>query len=77
MLKSWRESKTIQSLAAALMIHTLVWINMQLSVTPFTLANLDWKYLVGGVIAILVPVVKRLADPDIVSGVKLLDKDNY
>lgn len=77
MLHDWTRSKTIRGLGAALLIHALVWANMQMAITPFTLAKLDWKYLVGGIVSILIPIVKRLGDPDIITGLKMFDKDNY
>ena len=62
--KPWVDSKTIRSLAAA-----LLWTSVSLSAGTW-----DWKYLAAGALAIVIPAVKRMADSDVIAPVEVLNR---
>ena len=66
-MKYWTDSVTLRSLFAAFLLHALSWLSLQMAHEPLTWASLDWRYLVSGTIALLLPFVKRLTDPDVIT----------
>ena len=67
--KPWVDSKTIRSLAAALLYWALLWTSVSLSAGTW-----DWKYLAAGALAIVIPAVKRMADSDVIAPVEVLNR---
>jgi len=70
-VKSWLDSATVRHLAAALLLNVLTWALLALSTDAW-----DWKALVASTIAILIPFVRRIAQPDLVTGVPIFDARN-
>lgn len=67
--KPWVDSKTIRSLAAALLYWALLWTSVSLSAGTW-----DWKYLAAGALAIVIPAVKRMADADVIAPIDVLNR---
>lgn len=68
---NWLDSNTVRSLAGAELLLVLQWLTVALATDRW-----DWRALALGTIAILVPLVKRLADPDVVAPVAVLNRGN-
>ncbi len=70
-MRSWLDSATIRHLSAALALNILTWALLSLG-TDFW----DWKALAASSISILIPFVRRLAQPDIEAPIALLNTRN-
>lgn len=70
-MRSWIDSATVRHLSAAILLNVLTWALLALGTNVW-----DWKSLAASTIAILIPFVRRLAQPDLVTGVPLLDARN-
>lgn len=70
-MRNWLDSATVRHLSAALVLNLLTWALLALSTDSW-----DWKALAASSIAILIPFVRRLAQPDLVTGVPILDAGN-
>lgn len=70
-MRGWLDSNTIRHLTAALLLNVLTWTLLSLGENAW-----DWKALAASTIAILVPFVRRLAQPDLDAPVSLLNTRN-
>jgi glucose dehydrogenase len=70
-MRNWLDSATVRHLAAAVLLNVLTWALLALGTDVW-----DWRSLAASTIAILIPFVRRLAQPDLVTGVPLLDARN-
>lgn len=70
-MRNWLDSATVRHLAAAVLLNVLTWALLALGTDAW-----DWKSLAASTIAILIPFVRRIAQPDLVTGVPVLDARN-
>ena len=70
-MRSWLDSTTIRHLVAAFLLNLLGWAMLSLNSDLW-----DWKQLVATTIAILIPFVRRLAQPDLVAPIASLNRGN-
>lgn len=70
-MRDWLDSATIKHLSYALVYWLLTWASLSLATDAW-----DWKYLLAGVLSIVIPVFQRLAAPDLKTGVPMLDSRN-
>lgn len=70
-MKGWLDSNTIRHLTAALLLNVLGWALLALGTDVW-----DWKALAASSIAILVPFVRRLAQPDLDAPIAALNLRN-
>lgn len=67
--KPWLDSKTIRSLIAAEALLILQWLSVCVAADAW-----EWRSLLLGSIAIAIPAIKRLADPDIDAPIGMLNR---
>lgn len=70
-MRSWLDSATVRHLAAALLLNVMTWALLALGTDVW-----DWKALAASSLAIVIPFVRRIAQPDLATGVALLDRRN-
>lgn len=68
-MKPWLDSKTIRSLIAAEILLVLQWLSVCVAADAW-----EWRSLILGTVAIVIPAVKRLADPDIDAPLDVLNR---
>lgn len=68
-MKPWLDSKTIRSLIAAEILLVLQWVS-----TCVAAGVWEYKSLVLGSIAIAVPVLKRMFDPDVEGPLAIMNR---
>ena len=70
-MRNWLDSATVRHLGAALLLNVLTWCLLSLGTDVW-----DWKALVASSISILIPFVRRIAQPDLVAPVAALNARN-
>ena len=70
-MRNWLDSNTIRHLTAALLLNVLGWAMLSLNSGAW-----DWEALAASSIAILVPFVRRLLQPDLDAPVEILNLRN-
>ncbi len=70
-MKPWLDSKTIRSLIAAEILLVLQWLSVCVAADAW-----EWRSLILGTVAIVIPAVKRLADPDIDAPLGVLNRSS-
>lgn len=70
-MRSWLDSATVRHLAAALLLNVLTWALLGLGTDVW-----DWRALAASSISILIPFVRRIAQPDLDAPVSILNKRN-
>lgn len=70
-MRSWLDSATVRHLGAALLLNVLTWALLGLGTNVW-----DWRALAASSISILIPFVRRVAQPDLQTGVPMLDSRN-
>lgn len=70
-MRGWLDSNTVRHLTGALVLNVLTWTLLALGTNVW-----DWKALAASTIAILIPFVRRIAQPDLQTGVTILDRGN-
>lgn len=70
-MRDWLASNTIRHLGAALVLNVLTWALLALETDVW-----DWKALAASSIAILIPFVRRLAQPDLDAPISILNRSN-
>lgn len=59
-MKPWLDSKTIRSLIAAEILLVLQWLSVCVAADAW-----EWRSLILGTLAIVIPAVKRMFDSDV------------
>lgn len=70
-MRGWRSSATIRHLGFALLYWGLTWVSVSIATDAW-----DWKYLAAGALSILIPAVQRLAGPDLIAPLDVLNRRN-
>ena len=70
-MRNWLDSNTIRHLTAALLLNVLTWALLALGTDVW-----DWEALAASSIAILIPFVRRLAQPDLDAPISILNSHN-
>lgn len=70
-MRGWLESETVRHLGAALLYWLLAWTSLGLVTDVW-----DWRSLAGGALSIVIPVVQRIAKPDLIAPVAWLNRRN-
>ena len=70
-MRDWLASNTVRHLTAALLLNVLTWALLALGTDVW-----DWKALAASSIAILIPFVRRLAQPDLDAPISILNSHN-
>jgi len=70
-VRDWLDSATIKHLSYALVYWLLTWASLSLATDAW-----DWKYLLAGVLSIVIPVFQRLAAPDLRAPLDALNTRN-
>ena len=70
-MRSWLDSATVRHLAAAELLNVLTWTLLSLGTNVW-----DWKVLAASSLSILIPFVRRIAQPDLDAPVSILNARN-